>query len=72
MSTCRVIHRLLVERLDRPLSADEADRVDRHISTCTDCRVFDEQMTTLRKACEALKEGKAIWGDPKRGDGDAK
>ncbi|ACR32758.1 anti-sigma factor family protein [Burkholderia glumae] len=71
ISTCRVIHRLIVERLDRTLSTDEASHVERHLSMCPDCCVFDEQMSEIRKACKALKEGKAVWPEPLRDD-DAK
>lgn len=63
--TCREVHRLIVERLDRTLSADDEYCVDQHISTCADCLVFYEQMAVIRKACQALKEGKAVWDDAK-------
>jgi hypothetical protein len=72
MLTCREIHRLIVERLDRTLSADEERYVAQHIATCADCLVFCEQMAAIRKACEALKEGRAVWGDAKPGGHNAK
>lgn len=58
-STCRDVHRLIAERFDRALSADEENRVDLHMSTCHDCLVFYEQLTLIHKAFEALRQGTA-------------
>lgn len=65
MLTCREIHLLIVERLDRTLSTEEESYVAQHIATCAGCLVFCEQMAAIRKACEALKEGRVHWDDTK-------
>jgi hypothetical protein len=58
-STCRDVHRLIVERFDRELSLDEENRVDLHMSTCHNCLVFYDQLTLIHKAFEALRRGTA-------------
>ncbi|TAM85110.1 zf-HC2 domain-containing protein [bacterium] len=58
-STCRHVHRLIVERFDRELCPDEENRVDLHIAACHDCLVFYDQLTLIHKAMEALRQGLA-------------
>jgi len=48
--TCREVHRLVSEGMDRELSFVERTRVRLHLVVCTACTRFSGQMDLLRKA----------------------
>lgn len=48
--TCREVHRLLSERMDRRLSLAERVRVRLHLLVCVACTRFTGQMDLLRRA----------------------
>lgn len=52
--TCREIHRLTSESLDRELSLVERARTHVHLLVCTACRNFDRQMQLIRRAMRRL------------------
>lgn len=62
MLTCRDIHRLIVERLDRTLSTEEESYVAQHIATCAGCLVFCEQMAAIGASQASCRLGHAANG----------
>ena len=48
--TCREVHQLVSERMDRELSLVERTRVGSHLMVCTACTRFKDQMALLRRA----------------------
>ena len=52
--TCREVHRLVSEGMDRKLTLVERGRMRVHLVVCTACTRFDGQMKTLR---EAIRRG---------------
>jgi len=52
--TCREVHRLTSEGLDRELSVVERARVRMHLLVCAACRNFTDQMNLIRKAMRQL------------------
>lgn len=52
--TCREVHRLVSEGLDRDLSLVERARMRVHFMVCNACRNFDGQMLLLRRAMRRL------------------
>lgn len=48
--TCREVHRLVSESMDRPLSLVERTRMHVHLVVCGACTRFNGQMELLRKA----------------------
>lgn len=50
MPTCSEVHRLVSERMDRPLSLAERARVRLHLLICAACSRFSGQMALLRRA----------------------
>ena len=48
--TCREVHRLVSEGLDRDLSLVERTRVRLHLVVCVACTRFTGQMDLLRRA----------------------
>lgn len=52
--TCREVHRLTSESLDRELSLVERARRHMHLLICSACRNFDRQMTLIRRAMQQL------------------
>ena len=52
--TCREVHRLVSEGLDRDLSLVERTRVRVHLWVCVACTRFNGQMDLLRRA---LRQG---------------
>jgi predicted anti-sigma-YlaC factor YlaD len=51
--TCREVHRLVSEEMDRELSLVERARMRLHLIVCEACTRFDGQMATLRLAMRA-------------------
>jgi hypothetical protein len=52
--TCRQAHRLLSERMDRPLGAGERFRLWLHLTVCDMCTRFSRHMGVLRAAARRL------------------
>lgn len=52
--TCKEVHRLTSEGLDRELSLVERTRMQVHLLTCQPCRTFTEQTQLLHKAMQRL------------------
>lgn len=52
--TCKEVHRLTSEGMDRELSVVERARMRMHLLVCAACRNFDGQMRLLRRAMRAL------------------
>jgi predicted anti-sigma-YlaC factor YlaD len=52
--TCKEVHRLTSEGLDRDLSVIERARVRMHLLVCNACRIFNAQMQLLRRAMHQL------------------
>ncbi|UGQ46983.1 zf-HC2 domain-containing protein [Massilia endophytica] len=48
--TCKEVHRLVSEGLDRNLSLTERSRVQMHLLVCRACERFNGQMDLLRRA----------------------
>jgi predicted anti-sigma-YlaC factor YlaD len=48
--TCKEVHRLVSERLDRRLSPVEHTRMRIHLVLCAACRNFEDQMQLIRGA----------------------
>ncbi|MDB5773618.1 MAG: zf-HC2 protein [Burkholderia sp.] len=53
-ATCKEVHRLTSERLDRELSLIERARVSMHLLVCIGCRNFDGQMRLIRDAMKRI------------------
>lgn len=52
--TCREVHRLVSEGLDRELSLLERARMRAHLLVCRACQNFQGQMTLLRRAVRGM------------------
>ncbi|HYD63025.1 MAG TPA: zf-HC2 domain-containing protein [Noviherbaspirillum sp.] len=52
--TCKEVHRLTSEGLDRELTMVERARVQMHLMVCNACRNFTDQMNLIRKAMRKL------------------
>ena len=48
--TCKEVHRLVSEGMDRELSLVERTRMRLHLLVCTACTRFNGQMDLLRRA----------------------
>ena len=48
--TCREVHRLVSEGLDRELSLLERTRMRAHLLVCRACQNFNGQVTLMRRA----------------------
>jgi hypothetical protein len=48
--TCREVHRLSSEGLDRKLSLIERTRMNLHLMVCNACRTFTSQLQLMRRA----------------------
>jgi predicted anti-sigma-YlaC factor YlaD len=55
--TCKEVHRLTSERLDRELSLIERARMRLHLLVCDACRNFTGQMDLLRRAMRRMTGG---------------
>ena len=55
--TCREVHRLVSEGLDRELSIIERVRMRLHLLVCGACTRFQDQMGLLRRAMRAAPLG---------------
>ena len=52
--TCKEVHHLTSEGMDRELSLVERTRMRMHLLVCTACRNFTGQMALLRRAMQNL------------------
>jgi hypothetical protein len=52
--TCREVHRLVSEGMDRELSIVERTRMRLHLMVCRACTTFSGQMDLLRRAVRKL------------------
>lgn len=52
--TCKEVHKLTSESLDRELTMIERARVRMHLLVCNACRNFTDQMTLIRRAMRQL------------------
>lgn len=61
--TCKEVHQLTSESMDRRLTMVERTRVRMHLLVCNACRNFTEQMDLLRKAMQRMVPDKEKDGD---------
>lgn len=61
--TCREIHQLVSEGMDRKLTMGERLRMRLHLAVCDACTRFDGQMLVLRRAMSRLSRGDEPDGD---------
>ncbi|MGA2549316.1 MAG: zf-HC2 domain-containing protein [Burkholderiaceae bacterium] len=54
--TCKEMHRLVAESLDRPLSPIQRLQMRLHLSFCDACTNFKHQMMWLREAMRRFDE----------------
>jgi predicted anti-sigma-YlaC factor YlaD len=52
--TCKEVHRLTSEGMDRDLSMVERARVQMHLLVCNACRTFTDQMQLIQHAMRKL------------------
>jgi predicted anti-sigma-YlaC factor YlaD len=52
--TCKEVHKLTSESMDRDLTVVERARVHVHLLVCNACRNFTDQMDLIRKAMRRL------------------
>jgi len=62
--TCKEVHRLTSESMDRELTVVERARVRMHLVVCNACRNFTDQMDLLRKAMRRMIPDHDRNGDP--------
>ncbi len=53
--TCREVHQLVSDRMDRKLSMVERMRVGSHLMVCKACTRLSDQMSLLRRAMRGPK-----------------
>ena len=65
--TCREVHRLVSEGLDRDLTLIERTRMRLHLIVCFACTNFNAQMSLIRRAMRKLgaDDGPDTDGEPK-------
>lgn len=61
--TCKEVHQLTSESMDRRLTMVERTRVRMHLLVCNACRNFTEQMDLIRKAMQRMVPDKEKDGD---------
>ena len=62
--TCREVHRLVSEGMDRELSIVERTRMRLHLVVCGACTRFNAQMSLLRRAMREIPPPADVPGDP--------
>ena len=55
--TCREVHRLVSEGMDRKLTLIERARMRLHLLVCEACTRFDRQMALIRRAMQRMVPG---------------
>ena len=58
MSNCEYFERLISDRLDSPLKAEQASALERHLSECQACREFNETVQRQRISVQNLPSQK--------------
>lgn len=61
--TCKEVHRLVSEGLDRDLSLIERTRMRVHLLICDACQNFNGQMTLIRRAMRHMPYGNGPAND---------
>ncbi|MBE0509856.1 MAG: zf-HC2 domain-containing protein [Chromatiales bacterium] len=56
MLSCKQASQMMSQKLDRPLSTRERTALWLHLSMCSGCRKYNEQMKFMRKVFMRLKE----------------
>lgn len=64
--TCKEVHRLTSEGMDRELSFVERARMRVHLMVCSACRNFTGQMDLLRRAMRQVMPGSGTDEDGSR------
>jgi ferric-dicitrate binding protein FerR (iron transport regulator) len=54
---CREASRWLSRLQDETLSAEDRERLQRHLSACDDCRNVEQQMQMLRRVMRRMAAG---------------
>ena len=54
-ATCKEVHRLVSEGMDRKLSLHERLRMQLHLWICTACSNFNTQMALIRRSMRRLE-----------------
>jgi len=62
--TCKEVHRLTSEGMERELSMIERARVHMHLAVCKACRNFTDQMSLIRRAMHRLTPASDKDRDP--------
>ncbi len=70
MLSCREATRFVSEAHERPLGEQQRELLRMHLTMCSACRRFDDQMTTIRAAMRALAQKNAPSGRPEDADPD--
>lgn len=63
--TCKEVHQLTSESMDRELTIVERTRVRMHLLVCHACRNFTDQMDLIRKAMRRMVPGNDEDGGPR-------
>lgn len=71
MLNCREVTQLCSQELERPLGLWERMSLKAHLMMCDGCSNFRGQMTTIRQAVHAYREGRAVTPE-QGGDRDAR
>jgi len=61
--TCKEVHQLASESMDRELTMVERTRMRMHLLVCDGCRNFSEQMDLIRKAMRRMAPDKEKGDD---------
>jgi predicted anti-sigma-YlaC factor YlaD len=64
-ATCKEVHRLTSEGLDRDLTVVEQARIRMHLPICAGCRNFGNQMQLLRQAMRQFDVSKTTGKEDK-------
>jgi predicted anti-sigma-YlaC factor YlaD len=57
MPTCKEIHHLTSDRMDRDLTPVERLRMRLHLRICNACTIFFRRLILIRRAMHSLAEG---------------
>lgn len=60
--TCREVHQLVSESMDRQLTVTERLRMRLHLVVCEACTRFDGQMLLIRRAMQRLSNDRDDGG----------
>jgi len=54
MNSCKDFEKLISVSLDEPMSTEQQNKLDLHVTQCTDCRLFQESAINLRGLIRSL------------------